>query len=147
MPILGGLKRILLVLSIVTLLAACGRGSSAYRHIMALPYSEWNSYAASLPIEKRLDLQQEIFDRTGPNPQMTISGSFSSQPLETYRAIHNRIERGYRSIAFLGVIYEIDRAPNFEICSQSDRRVVQSYLSQIPTYPRHEKFEPDFFTC
>ncbi len=147
MPILGGLKRTLLVSLVVTLLAACDRGSSSYQHIKALPYSEWNSYAASLPIEKRLDLQKEIFERTGPNPQMTISESFFNQPLQTYISIRDRVKNGDRSIALLEVIYEIDRSPNFNICSQPDRNIIQIYLSQIPKYPGHEKFEPNFFSC
>jgi hypothetical protein len=116
-------------------------------HIKDLPYSEWDRYAASLPIEQRLDLNEEIRDRSGHNPQMTIEASFSAQPSETYKSIVNRIRKGDTSIYYLGIIYEINRSPEFEICSQPDRKIVQDYLSGITGYPGQELDEPDFYNC
>jgi len=147
MPILDKWQRGLLVLAALGGLVGCDRGSPAYRHIKDLPYSEWNRYAASLPIEQRLDLNEEIRDRSGHNPQMTIEASFSAQPSETYKSIVNRIRKGDTSIYYLGIIYEINRSPEFEICSQPDRKIVQDYLSGITGYPGQELDEPDFYNC
>ncbi|MBB3360367.1 MULTISPECIES: hypothetical protein [unclassified Novosphingobium] len=147
MSILRNWKHGLFVLAMVGCSAGCDRGSPAYRQIEKLPYSEWDRYAASLPIEKRLDLQKEIMERSGANPQMTIEGAFSKQPSETYEALINRIKRGDHSRYYLGVIYEINRSDKFEICSQPDRRIIQSYLRGIAGYPGQERQQPDFYNC
>jgi hypothetical protein len=147
MPILTHFGRQLLVVVAIAGLTACDRGSPAYRHIKDLPYSEWDRYAASLPIEQRLVLNKEIRERSGHNPQMTIEASFSSQPAETYKSIVNRIRNGDTSRYYLGIIYEINRSPEFKICSQPDRKVVQAYLSGITGYPGQERDQPDFYSC
>ena len=94
----------LLVLAVVIGLAACSSGSPEYRHIKDLPWQEWDSYASTLPIERRLDLHKEIRERS-IHPQMTIQLSFESQPRETYRAIVNRIKSGDTSRYYLDIIY------------------------------------------
>lgn len=147
MPILTHFGRQLLVVVAIAGLTACYRGSPAYRHIKDLPYSEWDRYAASLPIEQRLDLNKEIRERSGHNPQMTIEASFSSQPAETYKSIVNRIRNGDTSRYYLGIICEINRSPEFKICSQRDRKIVQAYLSGITGYPGQERDQPDFYSC
>jgi hypothetical protein len=128
-------------------LAGCDHGTPAYRHIKDLPYSEWDRYAASLPIEQALDLQKELREKSGHNPQMTIEGAFANRPVETYNAIVRRIRDGDTSRYYLGVIYEINRSPRFKICSQSDRAVVQTYLSNMNGYPGQKRDQPSFYTC
>jgi hypothetical protein len=147
MPVLSRWGRALLIPVALVGLAGCDRGSTAYQHIKGLPYSQWDRYAASLPLEERLDLHKEIMERSGHNPQMTIEASFSTQPAETYKSIVNRIRHGDKNRYYLGVIYEINRSPQFKICSQSDRSVVQSYLFGIAGYPGQERYQPDFYSC
>jgi len=139
--------RQLLVVVVIAGLTACDRGSPAYRHIKDLPESQWDSYAATLPIEQRLDLHKEIMERSGHNPQMTIRFSFSSQPDETYKAIINRLKSGDRSRYYSTIIYAIDGSKNFKICSQPDRKIIQDYLSGITGYPEQQKYQPDFYDC
>ena len=146
MPVLKSGQLALSALIIVGL-GGCDRGTPAYRHIKDLPYSEWDRYAASLPIEQALDLQKEIRKRSGHNPQMTINGSFSSRPAETYKSIVRRIKNGDTSRYYLGAIYEINRSPKFKICSQPDRSVLQSYLAGMTGYPGQKQHQPDFYTC
>jgi hypothetical protein len=147
MSVLKGLERFALISLVVVGLAGCGRGTPSYRHIKDLPYSEWDRYAASLPVEEALDLQKEIRQRSGHNPKMTIEGSFTSRPVETYKAVVRRIRSGDTSRYYQGVIYAIDESPNFKICSQPDRKVVQSYLASRTGYPGNERYRPDFYTC
>lgn len=147
MPVLKRPGRLALMSLVLVGLAGCDRGTPAYRNIKHLPYSEWDRYAASLPIEESLDLQKEIRERSGHNPQMTIEGSFSSRPVETYKSIVRRIKSGDTSRYYLGVIYEINRSPNFRICSQPDRAVVQSYLATMIGYPGEKRNQPNFYTC
>lgn len=147
MPILTRLGRILLSVLALALMAGCDRGTPAYRHIKDLPYSEWDRYAESLPIEQVLDLQKEIWERSGHNPLMTIDHSFSKRPLEAYRSIVKRIEAGDTSRYYLGVIYDIDGSDGFKICAQADRKIVQGYLARITGYPEHWKYQPDFYNC
>lgn len=146
MPVLKS-GQLALSLLIIVGLAGCDRGTPAYRHIKELPYSEWDRYAASLPVEQALDLQKEIRERSGHNPQMTIDGSFSSRPVETYKAIVRRLKNGDNSRYYLGAIYEINRSRGFRICSQPDRSVVQSYLAGMTGYPGQKQNQPDFYTC
>jgi hypothetical protein len=147
MQVLRKLFWITLSAPVFVALASCDRGTPAYRHIKELPYTEWELYAASLPIEQALDLQKEIWERSSHNPQMTIDGSFSSRPVETYASLVRRIKRGDTSSYYLGVIYAIDRPPHFTICSQPDRSVVQSYLAAFPGYPGAKQYQPNFYTC
>jgi hypothetical protein len=147
MPILKNWERRLLVLVALASLTGCDRGSPAYRHIKDLPYSQWDRYATSLPLEQRLDLHKEIMEQSGHNPQMTIEASFSAQPTETYKSVINRIRHGDKSRYYLGIIYEINRSPGFKVCSQPDRAVVQSYLSGIEGYPGQAQHQPEFYSC
>lgn len=147
MPVLKGSRPIVLSVLILVGAAGCDRGTPAYRQINDLPVSEWDRYAASLPIEQALDLQKEIGERSGHNPQMTIEGSFSGRPTETYASLVRRIRHGDKSRYYLGVFYEINRSPNFKICSQPDRSVVQSYLSTMTGYPGQKQNQPDFYKC
>lgn len=146
MPILK-LGRLVPLVLIVGGLSACDRGTPNYRHIKELPYSEWDRYAASLPVEQALDLQEEIWRKSGHNPKMTIDESFSDRPAETYKAIVRRIRNGDTGRYYLGVIYNINRSPGFRICSQPDRSIVQSYLAGITGYPGQKKLQPDFYIC
>jgi len=139
--------RTLFALAALACLASCDRGTPAYQQIKELPYSQWDQYAASLPIERRLDLHKEIMERSGHNPKMTIEASFRAEPRETYSAIVKRIKMGDNSRYYLGVIYEINRSRGFRICSQPDRSIVQSYLSGIAEYPGHLRLRPDFYSC
>lgn len=147
MPVLKELRWLVWSALIVAGVASCDRGTPAYRHIKDLPVSEWNQYAASLPIEQALDLQREIGERSGHNPKMTIEGSFLSRPTETYASLVRRIKLGDKSRYYLGVFYEINRSPNFKICSQPDRSIVQSYLSTMTGYPGQKQNQPDFYKC
>lgn len=135
-----------MVVVAVASMAGCDRGSPAYNHIKDLHYTQWESYAVTLPIDKRLDLHKEIMERSGHNPPMTIEFSFSAEPSETYNLIVKRLRNGDRSRYYQGVIYDINRS-SFKICAQPDRRIVQEYLLGITGYPGHEKDRPDFYTC
>lgn len=131
----------------VAALAGCSRGTSEYRHIEDLPYSEWVSYAETLPLGTRLNLHKEILNRDGPNPKMTIISAFDSVPYETYHEITRRIADGDDSRYYLSVLYEINRSEHFSICAQSDRRVVQRYLWRIATNAVQPEHRPDFYRC
>ena len=147
MPILKKLGRAVLVSFALVGLVACEQESLAYRHIKDLPLSKWESYSLTLPVEERLNLQKEIMERSGHNPQMTIEGAFSKQPDETYKAIVRRLKNNDRSRYYLSVLYEINRSPNFKICSQPDRKIVQTYLLTVVDYPEGGRFHPDFYSC
>jgi hypothetical protein len=135
------------MVAVTVSLAGCDRGSPAYNRIKDLPYSQWDKYAATLPVEQRLDLHKEIMERSGHNPKMTIGASFSTNPESTYKSLVDRIRRGDNSRYYLGVIYEINRSPSFKICDQPDRKVVQGYLGGIVSYPGQKQYRPDFYDC
>ncbi|MEJ7777004.1 MAG: hypothetical protein WKF52_06440 [Sphingomicrobium sp.] len=147
MSIVKGWKKPLVVLVAITSLTGCDRGSSTYNRINDLPHSEWDIYAATLPVEQRLDLHKEIMERSWHNPLMTISESFNKDPKETYDQLINRLKAGDQSRFYLSVIYSIDESYNFNICDQDDRKVVQSYLRKIATDAVRESDRPDFYRC
>ena len=132
-------------------LTACQPSSPAYRHIKSLPYTQWEAYAATFPIEQRLDLHKEIRQRSGHNPKMTIEAIFATQPQETYRAIVKRLKSGNQSRFHMGVLYEIDASAGFKICDQPDIKIVQDYLAELsadfPAQPGIGFLDPDFYTC
>lgn len=128
-------------------LVGCDRGSSEYQHIDDLPYSQWESYAQTLPLEERLDLHNEIMERSGHNPLMTISGSFSDDPQKTYDAIVSRIDSGDTSRSYVRILYEINRQGDFAICGQPNRKAVQGYLWDMATDAVQPKDRADFYTC
>ena len=147
MPISNRRSNQLLAIAALASLASCDRGSPTYNKIKDLPYSQWDSYAATLPIEQRIELHKEIMERSGPNPKMTIEASFSDKPNETYRSIVKHLRSGDKSRYYLGIIYEINRSPSFKLCNQPDRKIVQDYLGGMPRYPEQSKSQPDFYTC
>lgn len=128
MPILTAAGRWILLIIATLAMMSCNRGSPSYEHIKDLPESQWESYAATLPIEQRLDLHKEIMDRSGHNPVMTIRFAFSSDPDAAYRAIVRRLKTGDDSRYYSTILYAIDGSEGFEICAQADRKIVQSYL-------------------
>lgn len=128
-------------------LSGCDRGSSNYQHIKALPSDQWNSYAATLPVDRRLTLHKEIMERSGHNPLNTISESFGADPQETYADIVKRLKAGDRSRFYLHVIYAIDRSPAFSVCEQPDRRVVQQFLRDNMTDAVKPEHRSDFYRC
>lgn len=127
-------------------LAGCDHGSPEYTHIRNLPYAQWNRYASTLPVEKRLNLHKEIM-RSGHNPQMTIVSSFVDRPQETYQSLVRRITAGDNSRYYLPVIFEIDGRGNFTICDQKDRKILQEYLWSIATNAVKTGDRPTFYTC
>lgn len=127
--------------------SGCDRGSSNYQHIKALPYDQWNSYAATLPVGRRLTLHKEIMERSGHNPINTISESFNTDPKETYAEIVQRLKAGDRSSFYLSVIYAIDRSPTFSVCEQPDRKIVQQFLKDNMTDEVKPEHRPDFYSC
>lgn len=131
----------------IFMFTGCDSGSQPYNQIKDLPYTRWDSYAATLPLEQRLDLHKEIMSHAGHNPLNTIEGSFANQPVETYKSIVKRIRHGDKSRYYIGVIYEINRSSEFKICSQPDRAILQSYLDGFIGYPNHERYDPDFYSC
>lgn len=144
------LKRILNLSALIGLgmaVSSCDRPSSEYKQLTTLPYSQWNEYARSLPVERRLDLQREILERAGHNPPTTVSESFSGEPVATYEAILRRIRSGDHSPYYLGVIYAINRSPNFDMCRRQDRVVVQKYLRAIATDEVSPSNRPAFYSC
>ena len=128
-------------------LGACDSGSPEYLHVKGLPYSDQGRYAATLPLERRLDLQNEIISRSIHNPRPRIESSFSTQPIQTYRSILRRIQKGDRSFSYVDVLYEIDGSKTFKICSQKDRKIVQEYLWYHATDAVKNEDRPDFYTC
>lgn len=144
------LRRWSLLLAVTVALAglsSCDRGSSNYQHIKTRPPDQWNSYAATLPVDRRLTLHKEIMERSGHNPLNTISESFGADPQETYANIVKRLKAGDRSRFYLPVIYAINRSPNFKICDQSDRRVVQRFLWDHATDAVKREHRSDFYRC
>lgn len=147
MPVLGRTVRAALLVAVLSL-AACGdRGSPEYQHIEELPYSEWESYAHTLPLEERLDLHNEILARSGHNPLMTISGAFDDEPQKVYDAIVGRISSGDVRRSYVRILYEINRQDDFSICDQPNRKVVQDYLWDMATDAVQPKDRADFYTC
>ena len=129
------------------ILSGCGDESSAYRHIKKLPYSEWNKYAAGLPMTERMSLHKEILDKSGHNPKMTITSSFYDDPEESYEAITNAIKRGDKGTYYLDVIYEINRNPDFDMCGKPHRKIAQGYLWSLATDAVKKDERPKFYTC
>lgn len=147
MPLLNRAKLGLVVGMAAIGLSGCGRGSPEYKAINHLPYSQWRDYAASLPIDKRLDLSNEIRERSWHTPKNNIEDSFSNEPYYTYKAIIKRIRNQDNSRYYLGIIYDIDGKGGFKICNQPDRKILQMYLSGIARYPGHQENRPDFYNC
>lgn len=147
MPILTHFGRLLFVVVTAASLAACNRGSPAYRHIKDLPESQWDSYASTLSVEQRLDLHKEIMERSGHNPPMTISESFKDKPQKTYDELVKRLQSGDESRYYLSIFYSVDRASTFSICDQPNRKVVQTYLRKIATDAVSPADRPDFYSC
>lgn len=135
------------VLSAIICLAACSRGSTEYRHIKDLPYSEWNTYASTLPIGERLDLHKEIMERTWHTPKALIVESFDNAPKRTYDELIRRIRNGDTNRFYLPVLYEINQSSDFKICQQPDRKVIQGYLAGTATGAVNPNYRPDFYTC
>lgn len=146
MPILK-LRNIHTVAVAVMLLLGCDDKSSAYQHIMRLPYSDWNKYAASLSVEDRMSLHRDILDKSGHNPKMTIVSSFYNNPEESYAIIVDHVRRGDGGRYYLDVIYEINRNPSFDMCKKHDRRVVQRYLWSMATDAIKKEDRPKFYSC
>lgn len=134
----------LLVVAVV-FVSSCDRGSSMYRHIEGLPYSDWDEYASSIPVERRLDLSNEILKYDGPTPPKTIVYTFQNEPLRTYNEIYRRISEGDLSPYYVRVLYAIDQSDEFSICAQNNRGVIQDYLMTI--YPKRDPHEPNFYDC
>lgn len=96
--------------------ASCSQRSPEYDQIHDLPYDQWVDYAKSLPLEKRFQLLHEIADNDGPNPPQRIDESFYDQPRESYVYMVDQIQSGEQHPEFLGVVFAIQRSPEFDLC-------------------------------
>lgn len=147
MQVLKSLAKTIAVGALAIGLVGCEKASPEYERIDKIPYAEWNTFARRLPLNQRLDLHIEIMERSGHNPPMTISESFSDAPQETYALIRNRIEAGAESRYYIPVLYEINRQDNFSICDQEDRKIVQDYLWRFATNAVRPEERANFYTC
>lgn len=143
MPVL----RYSLLAILIVLASGCSRPSPEYEHIRKLPYDKWPAYGETLPVKERLDLQMEIVKRSGHPPAMDMVPAFKADPLETYKEVVSRISHGDDNRYYREIIYAIDGAKGFEICSQNDRKVVQNYLWHIATPAVPPKDRPAFYSC
>ena len=147
MPILTRPIKTTVIALISFSISGCDRPSDSYKHIKRLPESQWENYASTLPLSDRLNLHKEIMTHAGHNPSMTILGSFSKQPFETYQEIVARLSNGDASPHYVSVLYEINRSPNFRICSQRNRKLVQRYLWANATTEVEDRHRPAFYSC
>jgi len=141
------LKTLALLITFMALLGGCSRPSEDYQAIKALPEEQWDTYAAGLPIKRRLDLHLEIMSLDGPNPSTTIIGAFAPNPLEAYEEIVRRIRSGTDTRYFVSILYEINRNDQFDICEMDDRKIVQTYLWEYATDAVAPMDRPDFYRC
>jgi hypothetical protein len=148
MPVLSiSFRRIKAILACTAMLLSCSQGSDEYKKIQDLPFSQWNSYAASLPISNRLDLYVELMNHSGHNPGHTIVESFGSDPHETYDGLVEKVQKGKSNINFVRIIYYIDGRDHFYICDQKNRKIIQNMLSAYRTGALEDRDRPRFYDC
>lgn len=136
-----------LVVVLALIVAGCSQRSPEYDQIHELPYDQWNDYAKSLPLEKRFRLHHEIADTDGPNPPATIDESFYEQPKDAYRYMVNQVKAGQQHPEFLGIIFAIQRNPEFDLCNMPDRAVIQEFLETTKGFTVREQDRPNFYHC
>lgn len=127
--------------------AACSQKSPEYKEIHDLPYDEWVNYAKALPLEKRFQLHQEIAAHDGPNPPQRISESFYNQPEESYRYMVEQLRAGAQHPEFLGVIFAIQRNPEFDLCKMPDKDIIQAFLDSTKGFTVKDEHRPAFYDC
>ena len=147
MPIL---KRCWTKTSLVTLMlavTACSERSAEYERMHDLPYDQWVAYAKSLPLQKRFQLHHEIAENDGHNPPETIDEAFADQPEESYRYMVDTIRSGEDHPEYLGIIFVIQRNPEFDLCKMPDRKIIQAFLETTKGSLVREQDRPEFYRC
>lgn len=119
------------VLLSALLLYGCDRlgpPSSEYTELMELPPERWVAFAENIPTEKRLDLYEEVYERSPHPPDIRLSEAFMDNPEASYIAIERRLRTRESLDRYYPILFQIEQNSHKTMCKDDRRSLVENTL-------------------
>lgn len=129
------LLRLLLPLFItvyVAMLSGCSQPSTLdYDNLKRRPRSEWAAFAGTLPTQDRLDLYDEVYERSGHPPDTILARAFENENLATLDAVLSRTRTDADFVRYLPIMLAIGRSGSVDLCEDRNRSLILSKAEQV----------------
>lgn len=125
------MRFVALIATITLLLAACNifnPPSEDYRNLMKLPPEQWVQFASQLPVEQRLNLYEEVYDRSSHPPDVRLSPAFVDDPEDAYVEVARRLETSDSPDRYYPILFEIENASHETMCQPGRREFIERTL-------------------
>ncbi len=125
------MRFVVVVLGAALLLSSCNlfdRPSEDYQKLTSIPPRQWVDFASELPVRRRLDLYEEVYDRSPHPPDTRLSPAFSQDPEASYGAITERMQTGRSPDRYYPILFQIEQESHETMCRNGRRAFIEKTL-------------------
>lgn len=122
-------------IAFLMIISGCSGGNNRPVVLSGVPREEWLAVAATLPLERRLDLYAQIYEVDQHPRDLTIVSAFRSNPNLTFDSIERRSKSYKAFFTYIWILIDIDESGLISLCGPifRERMLIMAENSGVGT--------------